>query len=501
MKKIFKRNNLLIILPVLITFLLVIGISYSFYLADVETINKTNTVLIAEDVELVFETTSEINYSNMIPGDKFTKNFELRNNSNVRVNYNIGFEKTINEFRELGDTDLVYSLSDDDGLIIDEALVPATNEGVDTILSNLWLNAHSQRHYSLTIEYKYRQDVDQSATQGKKLKTRITMNNKRENELVFGPYKCKRATKLHTEECTVTGGGCAAAGYSINGDKGTSTITYGQLGTAGELPQVGDAFNCDLNADGAFDEYFERFYYVNTMNNGIDQNNDVAVLLYYRNYINHIQDNEMEHIPYAAYSYIDTDGKTATSYNTDRGPVRAVRYLPTTEDWPLIRLYSTTRNITREDNSIRKSNFEYKYTVTPNDGTPDKEYETAARLITYQEFANVCGVNVSIDSSGEETIGSVDKNRCLFMYEKTLFGNPADRIYDSAVKKILVPTGYYLTETPTTFYEHGTWHFAQNISNGCYMDNNPIDGAVQKCHVYDYGVRPAIEIPFSQIQY
>ena len=51
MKKIFKRNNLLIILPVLITFLLVIGISYSFYLSDVETINKTNTVLIAEDVE------------------------------------------------------------------------------------------------------------------------------------------------------------------------------------------------------------------------------------------------------------------------------------------------------------------------------------------------------------------------------------------------------------------------------------------------------------------
>ena len=65
---------------------------------------------------------------------------------------------------------------------------------------------------------------------------------------------CKRATVLHTEECkkTSTTYDCSGAGYTTSGSKGTSTITYGNLGTNGTLSS-GDAFDCDVNGDGEYD--------------------------------------------------------------------------------------------------------------------------------------------------------------------------------------------------------------------------------------------------------
>ena len=75
-----------------------------------------------------------------------------------------------------------------------------------------------------------------------------------------GKIICKRATVLHTEECTQTDGSmfCSGAGYTANGSKGTSTITYGNLGTSGTLSS-GDAFDCDVNGDGTYDPSTERF--------------------------------------------------------------------------------------------------------------------------------------------------------------------------------------------------------------------------------------------------
>ena len=50
-------------------------------------------------------------------------------------------------------------------------------------------------------------------------------------------------------------------GYRPDGVMGTSTITYGKLGTQGILSS-GDAFDCDVNGDGIYDATTERFYYV-----------------------------------------------------------------------------------------------------------------------------------------------------------------------------------------------------------------------------------------------
>jgi uncharacterized repeat protein (TIGR02543 family) len=77
-------------------------------------------------------------------------------------------------------------------------------------------------------------------------------------------YVCKIATSLHTETCNRSGSeGCKGAGYTNSGD--TSVITYGSLVNNTTL-SAGNAFNCDINYDGTFDEINERFYYFGTSN-------------------------------------------------------------------------------------------------------------------------------------------------------------------------------------------------------------------------------------------
>ena len=75
---------------------------------------------------------------------------------------------------------------------------------------------------------------------------------------------CQRATVLHTEKCL--GSYCSGMGYKPNGSMGSSTITYGSLGTASVLTS-GDAFDCDVNGDGIYDAETERFYYVTDLDN------------------------------------------------------------------------------------------------------------------------------------------------------------------------------------------------------------------------------------------
>ena len=85
-------------------------------------------------------------------------------------------------------------------------------------------------------------------------------------------YVCKIATTLHTETCGNTNAnyGCRKAGYALNGE-----ITYGNI-VESSTKSYGDAYNCDINNDGEFNEANERFYYIGS-------NNGNAALVYYRN--------------------------------------------------------------------------------------------------------------------------------------------------------------------------------------------------------------------------
>ena len=190
-----------------------------------------------------------------------------------------------------------------------------------------------------------------------------------------GKIICKRATTLHTEECTQTDSQyfCSGAGYTTSGTKGTSTITYGNLGTNGILTS-GDAFDCDVNEDGVFDSETERFYYVSDYYNTSTKSfeDDTAVLLYYNNV------SEGNPSTNSTYAY-DSSGENFY------GPRTAFAQLPTTSQWSNMSLKNTTRAILNENESN-----------TTKDGVLPSNYSYegyAARLLTLQEIRQATEIN------------------------------------------------------------------------------------------------------------
>ena len=148
-----------------------------------------------------------------------------------------------------------------------------------------------------------------------------------------GKIICKRATVLHTEECTWddTTYCCSGAGY-----KKGENITYGNLGTSGTLTS-GDAFDCDVNGDGVYDSETERFYYVSDYYNTSTKSfeNNTAVLIYYNNISS---GNPRTN---STYAY---DSSNENWY----GPRSLIAHLPTTNQWSNVNLKNITRTIFNE---------------------------------------------------------------------------------------------------------------------------------------------------------
>ena len=177
---------------------------------------------------------------------------------------------------------------------------------------------------------------------------------------------CKRATTLHTDECTQTDSQyyCSGAGYTNSGSKGTTTITYGNLGTKGLL-NSGDAFDCDVNGDGVYDPSTERFYYVTDIDN-------TTVLIYYNNVSSGNSSNK------TTYAYDN-------SVENFHGPRTAIEQLPTTVQWSNVRLTNNVRSITTNTGSN---------TTTGGTLPSNFSYEVyAARLLTMQEIKQTTMLN------------------------------------------------------------------------------------------------------------
>ena len=254
---------------------------------------------------------------------------------------------------------------------------------------------------------------------------------------------CKRATTLHTETCTNEESTCQADGYALN-----DTITYGNLGTTGILAS-GDAFDCDVNGDGVYDSTTERFYYVSDMTNGVTQDSNTAVLIYYNNVSDGVASNS------TAYAY-DESG------SNDNGPITAIKQLPTTSQWKNVSLKSAIRDITDERGVVKKSSFSY-------DGY-------AARPLTTQEVETGCNVNVGSNIQGELK----QLSNCKFLMENTRYSSSFDKIY-----------AHWL-ETPSSI-SIGSWHIngdGINISSNHETSNYKLQA-----------VRPAIEVAKSRIDF
>lgn len=282
-----------------------------------------------------------------------------------------------------------------------------------------------------------------------------------ENITIGDGIICKRAINLHQEQCEYTDGTyhCLGSGYSTTGSKGTSTITYGNCGTSGTLTS-GDAFTCDLNGDGEFDELTERFYYISDYFNTSTKTFDTttAVLVYYNNVTNGISCN-----------------KNTYAYNSDntnyKGPITIKEQLPTTSQWSNINLKNNARAILAETQT--------RHNVTSTSGgilpTAFSYSGYSARLLTAQELMKGCGLS----NVGRFQQGELDS--CNYLAENTQYA-----------KETIGSIGYYL-ETPFAAYSTYVWwtNFSMlNVSNNLTANDSGHAGA-----------RPVIEVLKSKISY
>ena len=202
---------------------------------------------------------------------------------------------------------------------------------------------------------------------------------------------CKRATKLHVEICGL-GSPCSDVGHGRTG------IQYGQLGTPGKLT-AGDAFDCDVNGDGTYDESSERFYYLT------DLNNNTATLIYYT-----YKYSESNTLGNASNVYYNSN--YLPNFYTKAGPVTAVLSLPKESEWTNVSLANPIRNITNGSGTVLVPGFSYS--------------GYAARLPSKDEIVASCPTG--------ETLHGIDK--CQFLLENTNYINSTNPVVNILTETI-----------------------------------------------------------------
>ena len=276
-----------------------------------------------------------------------------------------------------------------------------------------------------------------------------------EEETIPDGMVCIRAKTLHTATCEYTDAQnyCSGEGYTTDGGYGTTSIVFGSLGTKGTL-KSGDAFDCDVNADGVYDPSTERFYYVsdyyNTHTKSFDSS--YATLIYYSNYASGGPNNSNR------YAYDSGNRNT-------RGPISCYNQLPTTSQWPNVSLKETTRQL-----------LTFKTTTETTGGTlPEFNYSgKAARLLTAQEAAKAVNKNSS-------RIGDFYFiNGASYFMENTNYSSSS-----------ISSAGYWMESAAPTYSNRACFMY------GRYRHCNSMATRATD----QGGVRPAIEVPKSKIYY
>ena len=200
-----KKKLIVPIVASIATVLLLTGISYAYFSAKIKETNKTETVIKSNELGLIFTGETEINENSLIPGDSFTKTFNVKNDSNRAVTYNIYMQNITNEFNE----DLVYTLTDETGEVVAETKAPDTNTEKTYILSDIEIGATSTKNYTLKVEFKYLA-TPQNDNQGSSFKATLGIDSnkierKEDMKLISGDYNTIGSViKIGTEEFIIS---------------------------------------------------------------------------------------------------------------------------------------------------------------------------------------------------------------------------------------------------------------------------------------------------------
>lgn len=362
--------------------------------------------------------------------------FKITNSGTLAASYKI---------KILDDTDMINEDNCQDNLLDKSKIRVSINKGEAFTLSDTEANEFTVEQGTL------------EASDVKNYEIRIWIKEDSGNEVLGKHYHgkivvegvnaksttklCKRATKLHKETCNSSI--CQADGYAAD-----SEVEYGLLGTEGTLTS-GDAFDCDINGDGVYDDATERFYYVSDYYNTTTKafEDDTAVLVYYNNVKSGVSDS------YAPSAY------DIVNKSNWYGPVTAVEQLPNTSQWE-----TTLKGSERAIINQNGENTTYGGTL-PTDFSYVKY---AARLLTYQEINSLCNTSSLTDN-------------CKYLFENTKYAKNQNSL-----------TAWWLENA-----------HASNSSDAYII--NSLGKSIATRYVTDtsayVGVRPAIEVQKTNISY
>ena len=412
------------------------------------TIDKTNTnVLRAGTLSLVLDDTTSggIKLEKAVPisdekgktGTEYT--FTLQNKGTKAASYTIYLDDVALETNEtrMDDSKVKYQLTKNSNETV--ALLSTLS---DKVLDSGEIAGSTTNTYSLRV---WIDSAAENEVMGTILSKQLRVEATQAGAKTTTTAMCKRATTLHKEVCSQTSNYCADDGYTTG-----SEIEYGSLGTKGNLTS-GDAFDCDVNGDGTYDPDTERFYYVSDVTNGITTDNNTAVLIYYNNVSGGVASNS------TTYAYDSTNENW-------HGPQTAVKQLPTTSQWKTT-LSNTKRQITTETGA----------TSTAGGTLSEFSYEGyAARLLTAQEVSAGCGFTVGSYVTGELS------TKCKYLMENTKYSSSSLKTYGGWI------------ESPRTETSNNVW-----FANGRDRDIGNYYASIAG----DYGIRPAIEVAKTDIDY
>ena len=443
--KIMSNKELIVAIAVVLVFLA----TCSYAWLTIRKISDKTNILRAGTLSLVLDdTTSEgIKLEKAVPisdekgktGTEYT--FTLQNKGTKTASYTIYLDDVALETNEkrMDDSKAKYQLTKNSN-----ETVALLNTLPDKVLDSGEIAGSTTNTYSLRV---WIDSAAENEVMGTILSKQLRVEATQAGAKTSTTAMCKRATTLHKEVCTNNSSSeyCQADGYSLN-----SEIEYGSLGTKGNLTS-GDAFDCDVNGDGTYDPDTERFYYVSDVTNGITTDNNTAVLIYYNNVSGGVASNS------TTYAYDSTNENW-------HGPQTAVKQLPTTSQWKTT-LSNTKRQITTETGA----------TSTAGGTLSEFSYEGyAARLLTAQEVSAGCGFTVGSYVTGELS------TKCKYLMENTKYSSSSLKTYGGWI------------ESPRTETSNNVW-----FANGRDRDIGNYYASIAG----DYGIRPAIEVAKTDIDY
>ena len=154
-----KKYLVLGITLVVLTF---VGVSLAYFLTTIEGERKNITINTA-DLRVIFTNGDAIEGIEIEPGWNVTKTFSVENKSKNEYKYNIVIEDLVNTFKTTGY--LQYKITSTDGgyNMTDFEDVPKSLNPTNTGLAfNITIPSKSIQNYSITIQYRNDENVDQS---------------------------------------------------------------------------------------------------------------------------------------------------------------------------------------------------------------------------------------------------------------------------------------------------------------------------------------------------